>query len=548
MKQLYSRPFFGVILIIGLLAINVPQTVRAAGPWYVASTGDDGNDCLSPATPCGTINGAIGKAAGEDTIFVAEGTYTASGTEVVLIDKSINLVGGWNESFTTQSGISIIDGSNLRKGIHVNPGIIAIVERFTVQNGSATQGSGVTLVGGGIYNSGTLTLNNSIVSANTANYGGGISNGGGISTLTGTLTINDSMIIGNSSGDGGGIYNTGILTINNSTVSANTADSGGGIHNSCCNPFFIQILILNNSTISNNTANRGGGIINGGTAIVNNSTVSNNSATSNGGGIDSDYGGTLILNNSSVVGNYAGIGGGVTNYSNLAMQNSILANNIAIVGPECSGTINSSDHNIIGNTNGCTVSPGTGNMFNTNPLLGPLENNGGPTFTHALLASSPAIDSGNPAGCTGQDGNLLTTDQRGIARPQGAACDIGAYEFEPVMIDVSIDIKPGSDNNPINPKSKGMIPVAILSTPDFDAPSMVDTTSLTFGKTGDEASLVSCNEDSEDVNSDGLFDLVCHFDNQLTLLNIPGLGSGHLSGLTVDGIPIEGHDNVTVLD
>jgi len=111
---------------------------------------------------------------------------------------------------------------------------------------------------------------------------------------------------------------------------------------------------------------------------------------------------------------------------------------------------------------------------------------------------------------------------------------------------VSIDVKPGSEANPINATSKGKIPVAILSTADFDALSMVDTTSLTFGKTGVEPSLAFCSNESEDVNEDGLFDLVCHFYTQDTGFQI-GDTEGILKGQTVDGIPVEGSDSVIVV-
>ncbi len=123
---------------------------------------------------------------------------------------------------------------------------------------------------------------------------------------------------------------------------------------------------------------------------------------------------------------------------------------------------------------------------------------------------------------------------------------LGALIVEPVTIEVTIDIKPGSASNPINLKSQGSIPVAILSTPDFDASSMVDKTSLTFGRTGDEQSLVSCAKRGEDVNRDGLLDLVCHFKTRSTAFQVDDI-EGILKGRTLDGIPIEGRDVVKIL-
>ena len=109
---------------------------------------------------------------------------------------------------------------------------------------------------------------------------------------------------------------------------------------------------------------------------------------------------------------------------------------------------------------------------------------------------------------------------------------------------VAIDIKPGSDPSSINPKSKGKIPVAILSTEEFDAPSQVDQDSLTFGSTGDEESLSFCNN-PEDVNGDGLKDLVCHFYAQSTGFQCGNI-EGTLKGVTKDGTPIVGKDSVKI--
>jgi len=122
--------------------------------------------------------------------------------------------------------------------------------------------------------------------------------------------------------------------------------------------------------------------------------------------------------------------------------------------------------------------------------------------------------------------------------------------FTPVTaappIPVEIDIKPGSYPNSINPKSKGNIPVAILSSSTFDAPSQVDKTSLTFGRTGDEESLAFCNPSGEDVNGDGLLDLVCHFETEKTGFQ-HGDTQGVLKGKTMDGTPIKGTDYVKIV-
>jgi len=118
--------------------------------------------------------------------------------------------------------------------------------------------------------------------------------------------------------------------------------------------------------------------------------------------------------------------------------------------------------------------------------------------------------------------------------------------WAPPVIEVDIDIKPGSDPNSINPKSKGKIPVAILSTPDFDVPSEVDRDSLTFGPTGDEESLAFCSPSPEDVNYDGWDDLVCHFYTQSAGFEC-GDEWGYLKGQTTDNVPIEGSDSVRIV-
>jgi len=325
-------------------ALSVPN--QAAGDvsatavnWYVATTGNDANTCLTTADPCLTINGAIGKAANGDTIYVAVGTYYGSGSEVVTISKSVNISGGWDDTFTEQSGVSIIDGQNARRGIIVDSGISVTVAHFAIQNGKAVQGGGVYVTSGA-----ALTLRDSTVRKNRAENG--------------------------------------------------YPSAGGGIY------------------------------MNGGALTLNNSTVSENIATSQGGGISESYG-QLVLQNATIASNHAWSGGGVwddASSGTVTLQNSLLANNTSTyAGPDCSGTINTSDYNLIGNTSGCTVTAGAGDQFNVDPQI-TVHAIG--TGYHALLAGSPAIDAGNPATC-------LLTDQRGLGRPQGSVCDIGAYEYSP---------------------------------------------------------------------------------------------------------------------
>jgi len=191
-----------------------------------------------------------------------------------------------------------------------------------------------------------------------------------------------------------------------STISSNAAGTGGGIHNGAASQ-----LAVTNSTISGNNAANGGGISNelntAGTSQVSllNVTVSGNTASSAGGGLD--------------------------NAGKFLYQNTIVAGNTATTSnPDCrdssAGTFSSLGHNLTGSATGC---PAADTDVQVEPaavfadVLGSLQNNGGNTPTHALLPGSPAVDAGDGAACP-------ATDQRGVTRPQGAACDIGAFELE----------------------------------------------------------------------------------------------------------------------
>ncbi|MDP2322110.1 MAG: hypothetical protein Q8O42_22565 [Acidobacteriota bacterium] len=120
------------------------------------------------------------------------------------------------------------------------------------------------------------------------------------------------------------------------------------------------------------------------------------------------------------------------------------------------------------------------------------------------------------------------------------------YTVAPTLLPVGIDVKPGSLRNSINTTAEGRIPVAILSTPSFDAIARTAIDSLRFGRTGDESSLDFCNSSGEDVNGDGLPDLVCHFSTPRTSLQL-GDASAMLKGWTIDGIPVKGAEAVRIV-
>jgi hypothetical protein len=141
-----------------------------------------------------------------------------------------------------------------------------------------------------------------------------------------------------------------------------------------------------------------------------------------------------------------------------------------------------------------------------------------------------------------QDATIIVADTGN----QRIVTILGAPLGSTDVIEVAIDIKPGSSSNPIKPNASGTIPVAILSSLDFDAPSVVDKASLTFGRTGDEHSLAFCAKHGEDVNGDGLLDLVCHFKIRSAAFQA-GDTQGILKGMTLDAMAIEGRDAVKIL-
>jgi CSLREA domain-containing protein len=330
---------------------------------------------------------------------------------------------------------STIPGDAGGGGIANRANATLIVERSTI-TGNSTLGGGSVTPGAGILNFGTATIVDSIVSANNANSGVG----GGVMS-TSQLTIRRSQVTNNTTNfGGGGVYNdgSGSAEIEDTTISGNRANSsGGGIVNEAS-------LVVRRSTINNNEARNGGvggGIANfdGASAIIDSSTISTNSVgqpTSGGigGGIYTD--GVLELKHSTVTLNSTrslGQGGGVYVDSDGTFRatHTILAGNTSTnsdtsAGRDVRGRLISDDYLVIEDTRGVTISgTTTHNILGQPAQLSPLENNGGPTFTHALSAGSPAINAGNP--------NLSTPpafDQRGTGynRVNEGRIDIGAFE------------------------------------------------------------------------------------------------------------------------
>jgi len=238
-----------------------------------------------------------------------------------------------------------------------------------------------------------------------------------------------------------GCIHAHVLEMTDSSVSDchATSSDGGAL-------YVLLEGILTRTTVSGGvTAGRGGGIYSAyATMRLVNSTVSDNNASSYGGGVYS--GGSLDLYNVTIAGNRSDVfagGGGVSNPNSASATtflNTLFSGNLesngqmpfpTLIEAECSGAVTSNGYSIMltGGTPHCSIS-GAAMTFVDDALIGPLQGNGGYAPTRALLAGSPAIDAGNPGGCSGSTGTL-TTDQRGVHRPIGSACDIGSYERAP---------------------------------------------------------------------------------------------------------------------
>jgi predicted outer membrane repeat protein len=424
----------------------------------------------------GSLRDTIAGAARGDLInfdgSLSGGTIVLTGGEL-LLSKNLTVTG-------PGAGRLTISSAGLSRVLDVAPGVAAFLSGLALADGVADQGGaiynqgmlaldGVRLAdnfafgqGGAVFNTGTLRVLGSTLVDNVA-AGTALSGGALYNAEAGTLAVSDSTLLGKSAGGpGGAVFNIGQMALARSTVQGNAAQSGGGIYTT-------GTLTLTDSTLSGNYASSaGGGLINTGTLAVRgstlawnvaangggfynagrgpatfgNSTLSGNEATASGGGIYLAFG-TLTLTNVTVAFNWAngaggdGHGGGlfVTQFLLPVLHNTLVADNVNgadgstrddVFGALAGG----SDFNLIGDGTGMSgVRDGVnGNLVGTadapiDPLLGPLQDNGGPTQTVALLPGSPALGAGSTAYAT-------DTDQRGLARVVGGRIDIGAYQSQ----------------------------------------------------------------------------------------------------------------------
>ncbi len=467
------------------------------------SAGDGGSGgtvaCVDNVCPCSEagILAAIEAGGNDPYTFDCDGSQTVLTNAEIVIDNDVILDG---------QGTLTVDAT-LGRVFSVPEGVTAELRGLTVTGGAvvADHGAGIashgTLTirncvisgnyageefyddfgsGGGIRNTGELTIIDSTISHNGSSWGdgGGISNAG-----SGTLTLTDSIVSGNRADDGrgGGIDNasTASLTITNSTISENWANLcslcdfvGDGISNAgemtVINSTVWDnegigientdgVAMLTGSTVSKNYANgihnagemavidstvsengsfdhvvvagRGAGIVNREALTLINSTVSGNSADGNGGGIWNE--GTLTISSSTVSGNTTGEQGSAV----YAHEGSAIETALTLIDGDCASFVDevtwvSNGYNIESTGDTCGFDPDGTDQVNVSAddlKLGELADNGGPTMTHALLPGSVAIDHIPAVDCE------VDEDQRGEPRPEtgGTMCDVGAFEVQP---------------------------------------------------------------------------------------------------------------------
>jgi len=367
-----------------------------------------------------------------------------------LTDSTVGHNSAANGGGIFDDGNAALTGSTIRDniasdsggGVLVDTGARADIADTSVWSNSANWG-------GGVYTRGALTVSDSSVTNNGAS-----GDGGGIYAQDGAATLTDSTISGNSAatGGGGGIELwAASLTVNRCTLSGNSADIGGGID--------VRVWAtanLTNSTLSGNSARRGGGVYAEKPTRFNNCTVTLNTATEHSGGIceASLWGDSVYL------------------------HSTIVAGNTAPTGPNCyafDGGITSQGYNLYGDES-CTPAHTT-DLSNTDPLLGALQDNGGPTLTHALARTSLAVDAADNTNCP-------ATDQRGQARPVEAngddpvaVCDIGAFE----LAEANLVLAKVDDPDPVLPGQELAYGVVVVNTGPDTARDLVVTETMPPG-------------------------------------------------------------------
>ncbi len=391
-----------------------------------------------------------------NTSYFGGGTIENNGGSVTIVGSTVS-----DNGFDTVGLNGIINASgtmNISNSTVSDNNFVGIENSDTLSVSDSTIDSNP---GGGIIGGGTLTVTDSTLSRNV---GGAINSDGGPATVTGstisnnvvkgkahgggisnagTMNIESTTVSGNNSNDepGGGIYNDGSMSLTDSNVSSNTNSAGGGgVDN-------VGSLIVSDSTIAKNTlvdtgGAGGGGILNESpnkgpqaSLVLTASTLAENHSNSHGGGIENDGGSALVTASTLTQNASDKQGGGIDNVGGGSAT--LAATVLAGASPDdCSGVMTDAGYNL-DDDGSCDFSGANLSYSDVAPYLGPLQNNGGPTKTEEPALGSPVLDD-IPMGATANGVTLCpSTDQRGIARPQGSECDIGAVELSPTPQDIT---------------------------------------------------------------------------------------------------------------
>lgn len=387
-SELVPGRFTVTVFVNGIPTAATPALV--AQNMYVATSGDDSNDCLQKGSPCRTIARGVERASPHDTILVAPGVYT----ETLQIDKPATIT-------PDGEGRIILDGGGAAGSsvLTVGPGGSVTLRGATIQNGRAD-------LGGAIQNAGELSLDSILIRSNRARLGGGIYNAGRLSVFRSAFVNN------RAAGDGGAVYNVSDASndravFNAVTLSGNTADGqGGAIFNSAG-----AVFVLNGATIAFNQAATGGGIAHAagaGLLRVSNSILAKNSAAAG-----ADCTGVVLSTGYNLIGSITGCTITLT----------------AGAAGDITGTDAAPRDPLL-----CPLAPdpvpaaGTGDPRPPPDVLGcPQPGASDRPPVHVPLLGSPAIDAGSP-GMPVTPYVCTDDDQRYVPRPQGGRCDIGAYE------------------------------------------------------------------------------------------------------------------------
>lgn len=403
MENSSTRALRGIATLLAMLAAGMAESAT----FTVTTFGNAGTGSLRHAIEQANSTG------GADTI-----EFGLAGSGAITLTSSLPAITDDLEIIGPGPGTLSVRGSNQFRPFTIASGTTVTISGLTIREGLAPDTGSPN--GGGISNQGNLTLEDCVISGNSA---GQFGFGGGIDSFNGTLTVIGCSIQNNSADSGGGISSDGTLVMIDSRVVDNTSTAiDGGISNG-------GTAVVIRSLIAGNASEFGGGIGNGGDLRVENSTISGNVASVSSGGID-NLGGSVELLHVTVADNSAPTGGGILIENDNGFLATIMAKNSLVAGNsggDCeffSGEIQGFGINF--DTDGSCSS-----VFKTTSppalALEPLADNGGPTRTHALADNSAVLSSAFD--CTALDETTpVATDQRGASRPQGDGCEPGAFE------------------------------------------------------------------------------------------------------------------------